>query len=188
MDPTDSAAVLKGIAKEIGAVDAAGSSHAYHKPLISFLVQVRKALAMDVVFVSEFVDQHRVFRALSIDPHSSVRLRPGEADPLVETYCRQIVDGTIPCLLRDASDSLAAVSLPITRTLGIGAYLSAPVYLPNGAIFGTLCCFSHAACPQLRQQDADALRAVADAIGSGIDKMGNLKADTWLRGPETGGA
>lgn len=185
MHPPEPSAVLHGIAQDISAVDAGGSTHAYHRPLVSFLDQMRTALGMDMVFVSEFVDQQRVFRALSIDPGSPLRVRPGESDPLVETYCRQIVDGTIPRLLRDSGDSEAAVALPITEALGVGAYLSAPVRLPNGTVFGTLCCLSHAACPQLQQQDADALQAVAQAIGSSIDKLGNLKSEIWLRGPTT---
>ena len=99
-------------------------------------------------------------------------MRPGASDPLLETYCQKIVDGRLPFVIPDTSQLHEAASLAITQALQIGAYLSAPVLLPNGEVFGTVCCISHAVREDLRRKDADALRAVADAVAASIGRKG----------------
>jgi len=44
--------------------------------------------------------------------------------------------------------------LAITRALDIQSYLSAPVVLSNGEVFGTVCCIGHHVRHDLRKQDA----------------------------------
>jgi GAF domain-containing protein len=76
----------------------------------------------------------------------------------------------LPCVIRNAPASVNAELQSITARLQIGAYLSAPVLLGNGQVFGTLCCISHQPREDLQQADAQALRALADAIAFGIEQ------------------
>ena len=72
-------------------------------PLAFLLAQVRESLAVDVVFVSQFVDRERVFEVVSAEGEAASRLRPGTSDPLLDTYCQRIVDGRLPAVIADTT-------------------------------------------------------------------------------------
>ena len=155
------------------------------QPLTFLLAQVRRSLAVDVVFVSQFVDKERVFEVVSAEGGSSSPIAPGNSDPLLDTYCQRIVDGRLPAIIADTSALHEAASLDITRLLNIRAYLSAPVVLPNGRVFGTVCCISHHARPDLRARDAEALQSVAQAVATSVTSGGTIRYASWTP-PGTG--
>lgn len=154
-------------------------------PLTFLLTQVRQSLAVDVVFVSRFVEKERVFEVVSAEGDSASRIVPGNSDPLLETYCQRIVDGRLPAVIADTSRLQEAANLEITRLLNIRAYLSAPVILPNGTVFGTVCCISHSVRPDLRARDAEALASVAHAVAASVTRGGTIRYVSWTP-PETG--
>jgi GAF domain-containing protein len=151
-----------------------------YQPLTYLLAQVRRVLGMDVVFVSRFVDRERLFEVVSAEGRDARQIVPGASDPLLDSYCQRVVDGRLPAVIPDTAASPEAASLAITGTLGIQAYLSAPVVLPNGAVFGTVCCISHRVRPDLRDADARALAAVANAIAASIDRKGLIRRASWV--------
>ena len=51
----------------------------------------------------------------------------------------------------------------------VGAHLSTPIVLNDGRVYGTLCCFSHAANPSLTQQDLRKLELSAKLTAQKID-------------------
>jgi GAF domain-containing protein len=153
------------------------------RPLTFLLAQVRHSLGVDVVFVSRFVDRERVFEVVSAEGDAASRIVPGVADPLLDTYCQRIVDGRLPAIIADTSASAEAAALQITRALNIHAYLSAPVILPNGHVFGTVCCISHKIRPDLRDADAQALASVAQAVAASVTKGGTLRYAAWTPPP-----
>lgn len=152
------------------------------QPLTFLLAQVRQSLAVDVVFVSRFVDQARVFEVVSAEGEQASTIVPGNSDPLLDTYCQRIVDGRLPAIIADTSTLDEAANLQITRALAIRAYLSAPVVLPNGHVFGTVCCISHQVRDDLRQRDAEALAAVARAVAASVTRGGKIRYASWTMG------
>ena len=164
---------------EFARATAEDGSPELYKPLTFLLAQVRRSLDLDVVFVSQFIDQDRVFEVVSAEGEAASILMPGRSDPLLDTYCQRIVDGRLPVIIPDTSASPEAESLAITRTLNIRAYLSAPVILSNGQVFGTVCCISHKARPDLREADAKALAAVAQAVAASVTSAGALRYASW---------
>ena len=102
---------------------------------------LRDRMAMDVVFVSEFVDGQRVIRKVeqSEGTHS---LNPGDGGPLEDSGCKQVVDGRMPQFMPDASSDPVASRLLAELSFPIGTHISTPIVLANGEIYGTLCCFS----------------------------------------------
>ncbi|HEV2743272.1 MAG TPA: hypothetical protein VGV91_08965, partial [Rubrobacter sp.] len=65
------------------------------------LSDVRRALRMDVAFVSEFAGDRLVFRALEGDSES-FGWQEGESFPLDESYCKRVLDGRVPEAVPDA--------------------------------------------------------------------------------------
>ena len=65
------------------------------------LRDVRKALDMDVAFVSKFDADQLVFRKLEGDAES-FGWQEGESFPIDESYCNRVLDGRIPQVVPDA--------------------------------------------------------------------------------------
>lgn len=169
---TPVSAQLSTIARELAVATADAASHPQHRALSAFLARVREALGMDIAFVSQFAGDQRVFRIVSVAAAVSPRVAPGQSDPLVDSYCQRIVEGRLPRAIPDTAASPEARALPITQRLRIGAYLSVPIVLKNGEVYGTLCCFSHEPRPDLGDAEVLGLQDVANVIAAGIDGAG----------------
>jgi len=70
----------------------------------------------------------------------------------------------------DTSLVPAAMALPETRAIPVGAHLSVPVQLSNGEIYGTLCCFSRAPNLTLGERDLRLMRALGEVLASRIEE------------------
>src|SRR5437868_4033372 len=77
----------------------------------SLLRVVREQLHLEVVFVGEFVDGHRVFRHISSKADDAV-IKPGQFHPLDETICQRIVDGRMPSIVHDVARARSDYGLP----------------------------------------------------------------------------
>lgn len=137
--------------------------------LCDALRAIRLHFGMDVAFVAEFAHGRRIFR--QIDTHlDNPPIHVGSSDPLDESYCQRVVDGRLPELIRDAGLIPAALELPATLALPVGAHLSVPIRLKNGTLFGTFCCFSFAADRSLQARDLAMMRAFAEFSGTQIER------------------
>lgn len=137
--------------------------------LQDILRTIRQHLGMDVAFLSRFADGKRIFQYVDT-LHANHPVKVGGADPLEESYCQRIVDGRLPELIRDAAMYPAAAELPVTAALPVGAHLSVPIKLSDGRIYGTFCCFSHAADHSLTERDLHVMRAFADLAAKQIEQ------------------
>lgn len=150
------------------------SSERGARPSLGRLLQaIRRHMGMDVAFISEFHDGRRFFQQVEIG-NSTLAIKPGDSDPLEESYCLRVVDGRLPELIRDACVNTEALRLPVTRAVPVGAHLSVPIRLADGRIYGTFCCFSHAADPKLTERDLNIMRVfsemAADQIQQDVDR------------------
>jgi hypothetical protein len=87
-------------------------------PIEYMLRDVREALHMDVAFVSEFSEDQLVFRALEGDAES-YGWREGESFPIDESYCKRVLDGSIPQVVSDAKSEDATKDLRVTAEADI---------------------------------------------------------------------
>ncbi len=143
---------------------------------------MRERLNMDVVFVSEFVDGHRVMRYVDRKDDAPA-LSTGDSGPLETSYCQRVVDGRMPELVTDVAKLPASVDLPKVP-LRIGAHLSTPITLPDGHTYGTLCCFSRAPNEQLRKRDLEQLKMTAQLVARKIDSsMQRHEPPDWSLAP-----
>lgn len=134
---------------------------------------LREALEMDVVFVSEFVGDRLIFRALEGDGES-FGWRKGEEFPLDETYCKRVIDGRISNVVPDARSIDETRDLCVTSEADIGSYAAVPLVLSDGRLYGTLCCVSHAPDPWLRERDLRLMEKLARELIGRLEKDGLL--------------
>ena len=135
---------------------------------------IRDRMKMDVVFVSEFNDGKRVIRVVDQAPGREVMAR-GSSDPLEETWCQRIVDGRLPDIVLDGPEAIASGRAP-KMGFPIGTYVGAPIVLPDGEVYGTLCCFSFGENPGVTKQDAKTLRYTAQLTAQKIGEARRRKA------------
>ena len=141
--------------------------------IVSMLSEVRRALGMDVAFVSEFAGNELVFRALEGDA-GSFGWREGQSFPLDESYCKRVLDGRIPRAVPDAGREEATRDLRATTEAGIGSYCAVPLVLSDGRPYGTLCCVSHEPDPWLRGRDLGLMERTARWLVEDLERRGLL--------------
>ncbi len=137
------------------------------------LRDVRQALQMDVVFVSEFAGNRLVFRELEGDAES-FEWREGEGFPLDESYCKRVLDGRLPRVVPDARNEDATKDLRVTSEADMGSYCAVPLILSDGRLYGTLCCVSHAPDPWLRERDLGLMERTARWLVEHLERRGRL--------------
>jgi GAF domain-containing protein len=152
---------------ELLVATADGADPALGSAVPEVLRLLRDRLGMDAVFVGEFVGDQRVFRFIdSVSPE--VRFQAGDAHALEASYCQRVVDGRLPERVADLSTWPGREALPATP-FAVGAHLSTPVVLSDGRTYGTLCCFSHAPKPELRERDLTQLRHCAQLVARKVE-------------------
>jgi hypothetical protein len=127
---------------------------------------MRERMAMDVVFVSEFLDGRRMFRYVDAAADAP-DVQPGTSNAAEESVCQRVVQGRVPQLVHDLG-ALPREDLP-EMPFRVGAHLSTPIVLKDSRVYGTLCCFSAAPRPDLVQADLDKLRLCATLVARKID-------------------
>jgi len=133
------------------------------------IASAREHLGMDLSLLSEFRDGRQVYRRFS-GPAESFGVERDGGPPLEATYCHRVVSGALDPVVPDSARHPVVAELPITREAGIGAYVGVPVHLPDGQLYGTLCCLSHAPDPSLRDRDARFLEVLATILGEEIGR------------------
>ena len=165
-------AALSVQVSEMLVATADGSDDLIDSAVTEMLQLLRQRLAMDVVFVSEFVDGQRVFRYVD-SPNNKSKNKPliavGHSDPLEQTWCQRVVDGRLPQFIADTTRLPDRARLPVVP-FPIGTYLSTPIFLNDGRVYGTLCCFSFSPNEQIQERDLKNLQSVATLVAKKIGK------------------
>lgn len=132
------------------------------------LVLLRERAQMDVVFVSEFVDGKQVFHYVDASQLQPV-MEVGGSEVLERTWCQRVVDGRLPEMVTNALQYPDRDALP-KPAFDIGTYLSTPIRLGSGQVYGTLCCLSFSPLESVHQRDLQNLKSVAQLVAKKIDR------------------
>lgn len=122
----------------------------------------RRHLGMDVAFLAEFTNGKHVYRALDGDA-ASFGWELNEGLPLAQTYCRRMTTGELPNAISDARADHRVKDLPVTAAADIGSYVGVPLKRADGTLYGSLCCFSHAA-ESLHERDVSFMAMVGELV------------------------
>ena len=123
-----------------------------------------------VAVAQKFVGDDSVFRHVEAGPGRRV-MAVGEACARERSYCQRVVDGRLPPLERNVPAREDFSRLP-TFDFPIGSYLSVPLRLQGGRIYGVLCCFSFAPNEDLGQRDLRRLEMAAQLATRLIEELG----------------
>lgn len=135
----------------------------------SSLEFVRQHLGMDVAYLSEFVNDDLVFRAVDA-PGFEDAVAVGKSMPLDQVYCRHILAGRLPEMIPDTSLEPLAVSIPLTHAVPIKSHISVPIRRRDGSTYGMFCCMSRSTATALNPRDLDVMRAFANLSAEQINE------------------
>jgi GAF domain-containing protein len=137
------------------------------------LSDVRRALEMDVAFVSQFSEDRFVFRAVEGDAES-FGWQEGTSFPINESYCKRVIDRRIPQVVPDAKREDATKDLRVTSEADMGSYGAVSLVLSDGRLYGTLCCVSHEPDPRLRESNLGIMERTARWLAEDLERRGRL--------------
>ncbi|HEV7585298.1 MAG TPA: EAL domain-containing protein [Solirubrobacteraceae bacterium] len=127
-------------------------------------------LGLDVVYIAELTDARQIYRAASGDA-ASFQIEVGHGPSSRATYCRRLVAGEIPNVIRDAAADPRVVDLPMTRDARIGSFIGVPLRLSDGALYGTLCALSHRPDPTLEERDVRFMSMLGELLVNDLDEQ-----------------
>ena len=137
--------------------------------LADLLALVRKHLDMDVAFISEFINDERVFKVVD-NPSENQIVKVGNVDPIKETYCQKITDDKLSPIITNTYANPITKAIPVTEKLGIGAYIGVPINLSNGKLYGTFCCYKSHHDESLNDRDLSFLNIISEIATGLIEK------------------
>lgn len=129
---------------------------------------VRTHLNMEVAYLSEFIGDDLVFRAVSA-PGFEDMCHVGGSIPLDQVYCRHILAGRLPELIPDTGAEEICQSLALTHAIPIKSHVSVPIRRRDGSPYGMFCCLSRSTRSDLTPRDLNVMRAFAQLSSDQIN-------------------
>ncbi len=144
------------------------SSDVATAPLVQRAIDLaRRLTGMDLAYVAELAHGKQVIRATRGDT-DAVHVHVGDVLDLELTYCQRVVDGRLPALVPDTAADPITSRLAVTAAAGMGAYAGVPLRLPDGTLYGTLCCLAATPRPDLCDDDLEVLEVLGGLIGQAL--------------------
>ncbi|GAB5446086.1 sensor domain-containing phosphodiesterase [Gymnodinialimonas sp.] len=137
---------------------------------------MRTHLGMEIGYLSEFVGDELVFRAVDA-PGLEHLAQPGDTRSLSETYCNHILSGDLPQMMADTLEYPVAAALPITHALPIRAHVSVPIERADGSLYGMFCCLSPKPNTTLNERDLVMMRSFARLAQSEVQSSLEQEAE-----------
>jgi len=137
--------------------------------LSKLLSLVRKHLNMEVAFISEFIENERVFKFVD-NQTSNTAVQVGNADIMCETYCQKIADNKLSSVIKDTHTHPITKVMPVTEKLNIGSYIGVPITLSCGGVYGSFCCYKSDLDDSLNDRDLSFLRLISEIATELIEK------------------
>ena len=85
------------------------------------------------------------------------------------TFCQAILDGRLPAVIPDVKEFPAAMKLPAARLPRIRSYVSVPVVLSDGSLYGTFCAAGLTSDAALTKRDRALMEVLAHAASLVIE-------------------
>ena len=162
---------------------AAPTSTSVETLIARLLTTAREQLEMDASVVSRIDGDMQTFEYLD-GSFRTFGLEGGGQAHTSDLYCQRMIDGSIGRFVGDVRAHDDLTSLPLTEAADIGAYIGVPISLPNGELYGSLCCVSHEAHETLGPRDAKFLSALAQMMGEHLahhDEIAATRAERMTR-------
>ncbi|GIF04766.1 sensor domain-containing phosphodiesterase [Actinoplanes siamensis] len=128
------------------------------RQVADLLRTARESLGMGLAFLSRMDGPVQHLEVVD----SVLPLQDGMVQDRDTSFCQAVMDGELPPVIPDVAEFPAAMRLPAAEQ-GIRSYISVPVELSDGTVYGTFCGAGLAADPQLTDRDRVFMQVLAHA-------------------------
>ncbi|MET0817749.1 MAG: HD domain-containing phosphohydrolase, partial [Solirubrobacteraceae bacterium] len=149
------------------------------------LAAARELLGMELAYLTEVEGREFRFAALAGDAEPFGGPVPELRIPRADTLCELMLGGAIDHLVGDVAATPAARAA--TASPGVGAYIGVPVTLGDGTVYGSLCCVSREASPDLADRDVRMLEVLARIIADQVELQADRSRAARLEGEAIAG-
>ncbi|MGY1709024.1 EAL domain-containing protein [Geodermatophilus sp. SYSU D00758] len=134
---------------------------AAEEQIAELLVTAKRSLHLSVAFLSRLdgTTQHLevVESSVPVLVQEKARVRQDTS------FCQAILDGRLPAVIPDVTRFPEAMALPSARIPRIRSYVSTPVRLSDGSLYGTFCAFGFTSDEELGRRDEALMEVLASA-------------------------
>lgn len=164
--------ILPNVDRPVGALDV----------ITEAIRTMRTHLGMEIGYLSEFVGDELVFRAVDAPGLEHLAV-PGDTRSRSETYCNHILSGDLPQLMPDTLAFPIAAALPITTAMPIRAHVSVPIERSDGSVYGMFCCLSPKPNATLNDRDLQLMRSFARLAQAEVQRVleGETRREAMLK-------
>ncbi|SEP25670.1 sensor domain-containing phosphodiesterase [Trujillonella endophytica] len=131
--------------------------------IADLLRTARRSLGMSVAFLSRLDGTTQHLEVVEASAPASVLVHEGARVVQETSFCQAILDGRLPAVIPDVRRDALAMSLPSARIPRIRSYVSAPVRLGDGRLYGTFCAFGFTSDAELGERDRALMEVLAGA-------------------------
>jgi GAF domain-containing protein len=132
------------------------------------LAVARRELKMDAALLSE-VRGGREVVLWTVGNGRLPAVTAGLSEPLEDTLCQRLLDGTVDGLVPDVRADPRVRDLPVVRGAGVGAYVGVPLTGAAARRY-VLCCLAREARPDLSEADLRFLRGLVESLRPAVDR------------------
>lgn len=125
------------------------------------LATARESLDMSVAFLSRLDGTTQHLEVVEASGPASVLFREGAVQRQETTLCQAILDGDLPPVIPDITRFEAAMRLPASRVPRIRSFVSVPVTLSDGRLYGTFCAAGLTTDKRLTRRDQALMEVLA---------------------------
>lgn len=126
----------------------------------------KKSLGLSLTFLSRLDGQTQYLEVVE----SSIPLfRDGQSQPQATSFCQAILDGKLPHVIANVAKLPEAMKLPSARFPRIRSFVSVPVSLSDGTLYGTFCAAGFTADKELSKRDQALMEVLASAVATVIE-------------------
>ncbi|HET6562244.1 MAG TPA: EAL domain-containing protein [Marmoricola sp.] len=135
--------------------------------LASLLLTAKRSLRLSVSFLSRLDGQTQHLEV--VESSVPFLFREGATQRQETTFCQAILDGQLPAVIPDVKASPVAMSLPAARLPRIRSFVSVPVTLSDGTLYGTFCAAGLTSDAELGERDRALMEVLASAAATIIE-------------------
>lgn len=137
------------------------------RQVAELLVTARRSLNLSLAFLSRLDGQTQHLDV--VECSLPLLFRDGQSQPQETSLCQAVLDGTLPPVMPDVRDFPAAMRLPAARMPRIRSFISVPVRLSDGRLYGTFCAAGFTSDKRLSDRDKALMDVLAQAASVVIE-------------------
>jgi EAL domain-containing protein (putative c-di-GMP-specific phosphodiesterase class I) len=135
--------------------------------LATLLTTAKRSLRLSVSFLSRLDGQTQHLEV--VESSVPFLFREGVTQRQETTFCQAILDGRLPAVIPDVKASPVAMRLPAARMPRIRSFVSVPVTLSDGTLYGTFCAAGLTSDAELGDRDQALMEVLASAAATIIE-------------------